>query len=539
MGGLFVAILIPGVAHADDTQRCVEAEFTAIDNLQIVAWIERPTGEYVDTIYVTQQVGSFGLGNRPGRFDFNSGPLWPYGRRTTTFPVWSHRHGLTFPAVLFQNDASDDPDDCLDPSIPDYASCGENDLSHPYSQSSREQHYCRPRMVGEAGWDAGTCATTVYTDKGRFSPTATSLYPPRVDIEQTAADSPSVMTFKSQNPFDAVSQPTPIGGTDSRVPWLVPATLPVGDYVLWVEAAQESDFNDTYNATSFPPPSGLAWDAYGQAFRGQPSILYRVPFTIGDSTTPSTTSTYAGYGDPIGADGTMRAPDDTITTTTPGTGASRLQLVSDTGTMYRVRVAVRTITGSEIPGTPQKLKPVTIDTNALTLSFVAPGIGTSTTAVTGYDVRVRASDELTATNFEDSMPVAARVTASAPGSIQQFELTGLLPQTDYWVGIRASDDCHSPGQLAIAKVTTAVRTSGAVDACFVATAAYGSLMANDVELLRHFRDAALETNTLGELAVETYYTFGPAIAGVVGESELLRHTARDLIAPLVAWIRRP
>jgi hypothetical protein len=46
---------------------------------QIVAWIEDASGTYVDTVFITQQTGSFGLGNRPGRFDFNSGPLWPYG----------------------------------------------------------------------------------------------------------------------------------------------------------------------------------------------------------------------------------------------------------------------------------------------------------------------------------------------------------------------------------------------------------------------------------------------------------------------------
>ena len=71
----------------------------------------------------------------------------------------------------------------------------------------------------------------------------------------------------------------------------------------------------------------------------------------------------------------------------------------------------------------------------------------------------------------------------------------------------------------------------------MATAAYGSILANDVELLRHFRDTWLETNVIGELGVEAYYTFGPAFAGVVGESNLLRTGARDLLAPIVRVIR--
>src|ERR1700712_5968467 len=61
---------------------------------QIVAWVETPTGEFVSTVFITQQTGHYGIGNRPGRFDFNSGPNWPYGRRITVFPVWAHRHGL-------------------------------------------------------------------------------------------------------------------------------------------------------------------------------------------------------------------------------------------------------------------------------------------------------------------------------------------------------------------------------------------------------------------------------------------------------------
>ena len=172
------------------------------------------------------------------------------------------------------------------------------------------------------------------------------------------------------------------------------------------------------------------------------------------------------------------------------------------------------------------------------MSFVAPGIGMAAVKVSGYEIRVRANDEMTADNFEDSTMVTATVSPADPGTTQTFDIAGLLPLTDYWVGIRAYDGCHNTGDLAIVKVTTEDRTSGTVDACFVATAAYGSILANDVELLRHFRDTWLESNVIGELGVEAYYTFGPAVAGVVGESDLLRTTARDLLAPIVRIIKQ-
>ena len=88
------------------------------------------------------------------------------------------------------------------------------------------------------------------------------------------------------------------------------------------------------------------------------------------------------------------------------------------------------------------------------------------------------------------------------------------------------------------KFTTLDRAIGEVDWCFVATAAYGSLMANDVTLLRGFRDRVLESSILGELAVETYYTFGPIAAGMISESDLLRASARTILGPIIDWVRR-
>jgi hypothetical protein len=57
-------------------------------------------------------------------------------------------------------------------------------------------------------------------------------------------------------------------------------------------------------------------------------------------------------------------------------------------------------------------------------------------------------------------------------------------------------------------------------------------------MLRRFRDSVLESTIFGELAVATYYTFGPAAAGMISESELLRASARTVIAPIISGIRR-
>ena len=533
-------------AAADSGARCVDVAFTPGDGLQIVVWLEDGSGNFMDTLFITQQTGSFGLGNRPGRYDFNSGPLWPYGRRVNTFPIWAHRNGQHFPAVLFQSDTNEDPNYCdsLAPTDPTYPSCGENDLSHDFSQSSRELHYCRPIAPTEAAWDAMTCATMAFTDKGRFSndPAMTTGYPPRIDVVPSMPDSPSVAMYKALNPYDAVSQPTPIGGTASHATWPVPASYADGNYVMFVEVAKEFDVNATYNSTSYPAPIDIPYDGYGEPYRGQPSVVYEVPIAISaGSATTGSTLTYAGYGDPDGSDGDLRPPDSTISTDTPGSGGARLELVADDAGMYRVRVSVGASDASELPGAPAQLHATTTTSSDVAIAFVAPGIGAtagSAAKVAGYDVRVRANDAMTADNFDDSTMVTTTITPGAPGAAQTLDIPGLLPLTAYWIGVRAYDGCHNDGALSIIEVTTEDRQSGAVDACFVATAAYGSVMANDVELLRHVRDSLLQTNVIGELGVEAYYTFGPAVAGVVGESDLLRAAARDVLAPVVRAVKR-
>jgi hypothetical protein len=249
----------------------------------------------------------------------------------------------------------------------------------------------------------------------------------------------------------------------------------------------------------------------------------------------ASSATDAGFGAPDGAVGTLRPPDATITSDTPGSGALRLQLISEGPEMYRVRVRVRPNLDGALPGTPALLAPGAVTTTRVTMWFIAPGIGD--TRVAGYDVRILANTPITADNFAEATPITTAVAPDEPGSLQRFDVIGLLPETEYWIGVRAYDGCRNPGPLAVAQVVTADREAGHVDACFVATAAYGSVMANDVELLRHARDSLLARSVLGELAIETYYTFGPAVAGVVGESDVLRRSARGALAPLIAWVR--
>jgi len=503
---------------------------------QIVIWLETPDGQYIETsldgapLYITQDTGRFGLGNRPGRMDFNSGPLWPYGRRENVFPIWAHRHAAQwgmYPRVVFQSNSGLAADDAL---------------SHSMAICSVDEHYCRPmQSIGgdKPNWDAQTCASPgmSYTDKGKLSATAMSLYPPRADLTRRSEDTLDVDMYGVLNTFDAVSQATPEPLVPTQVTWAIPGGFPSGDYIVWIEVSREFDHNASYNASNYPSPI-VPYGDYGLPYRGQPSVVYQVPITIDGATAfTAATTDYVGYGDPDAQDGDLRAPDATITTDRPGSGASRFKLEVDAGGMYRARVALTGEQDCELPGAPTDVVHVASDRSSSTVSFVAPGEDGAIGTPASYEIRYRAGGEITEADFATAIPIEQSVAVVPPGTEVLVTIQTLLPMTEYTVAMRAVDNCGNVGPLATVAFVTPERTTGSVDACFVATAAYGSVMANDVALLRKFRDTALRNSVIGELVVESYYTFGPAVAGVVGESELLRATARASLAPVIDWVK--
>jgi parallel beta-helix repeat protein len=69
--------------------------------------------------------------------------------------------------------------------------------------------------------------------------------------------------------------------------------------------------------------------------------------------------------------------------------------------------------------------------------------------------------------------------------------------------------------------------------CFIATAAYGTPMAEEIDLLRDLRDEYLLTNPIGEALVELYYSVSPPIAAIVAKHSTLRAAVRCGLVPVV------
>lgn len=71
-------------------------------------------------------------------------------------------------------------------------------------------------------------------------------------------------------------------------------------------------------------------------------------------------------------------------------------------------------------------------------------------------------------------------------------------------------------------------------ACFIATAAYGTPMADEVGILREFRDEYLVTNPAGQALVGLYYRVSPPIAEFITEHPGLKPIVRAGLLPAVA-----
>jgi hypothetical protein len=515
--------------RAADACRVLDIELTPSEDLQIVAWLEDSAGNFVETLFITDATGRYGLGNRPGIMEFNTEFGWPYGRRETVFPVWARRHGVSYPKLVFQDGY-------------------DRDLSHAFNKSSIESYYCRPLLetepVRDRSIDMGSCATVAYTDKGKFDgrgamgqDAGVSLYPPRRDLRYVdGTDHPDVQRFPMINDLDAVSRATPPGGEPYAHAVSLPTGFPDGDYVVWIEVSKERDQNDTYD---FPEPALQAYGEYGVAYRGQPSILWKLPIRLDAQSREASAVDYAGYGDPSGLDGDVREPDPTISAGVDGSGARRLLLAFDGGEMYRVRVKSAPSEGGLPPDPPTTMEVHSANATQAEIHFVEPADPNTGGVVRGYDIRYSIGEPLTADNFlEVGRVYPDKVTPANPGALQKLQLQGLVPETRYWVGIRALDDCLSGSAPLIVELTTPRLEPPEVAACFVATAAWGSPLAAEVAGLRGFRDRVLRRFVLGEVLVESYYTFGPALAGAIRPSDTLRAAARGFLTPIARKLTR-
>jgi hypothetical protein len=521
---LFTCALAASASTASAQERAIQVEIKPHGDPQIAIWLEDTQGNFIDTIMVTRLVGTFGLGNRPGRGDLGGGYLWPYGKREMALPLWAHRRNVEYDRLVFQD-------------------CRESSLGWHESHSSREPFYCRPVTPSEMNVDTITCPTTAFnTDKGiavrmidrnkGVECSATSalkpktVYPPRNDLprREPSRDWQGVEQYANINTLDAVSKATPAADQIYRATYQMPAALAAGDYVIWVEVNQEWDQNATYDPDFHVDPQ---LRDYGMSSIGQPSIAWKVPLSIGGNPTTASTRDYAGYGSVDGDDGLLNAPDSTITVGVPGSGAERLGMIGDA----RVFVRYNPDAPCEAPDAVQSLAIESLDYDRATISF------TGSAKASTYEIAYSGTQIETQTEFVEAVSGGTVPAPGEPGQRISFTVDKLLSQQTYYIAVRAVDSCTQASEISSVEVTTPVRRFKTVDACFIATAAYGSKEEAHVVELRAFRDRYLAKTELGRDFIDAYYEVSPPIADLVREHESLRLIVREMLGPVVSVVR--
>jgi hypothetical protein len=504
---------------------------------QIAIWIERAAdASFVDTLMVTNATAIFGIGNRPGAWNLRSDPRFPYGRRPQALPVWAHARGKTYPLVVMQNGMEDH-------------------LGQHEDWSSPEPHFCRPMLPTEVV-DAVTCPSgTFRSDKGRLDPTAVSFYPPRADLFDSGSVCPPIIVDRGTscddgdsaqygflNDVDTVAAATPPFGVEARRTWIVPPGLAPGPYALVVEVGKEFDPDDAHRLANLPRADVPAYGADGNL--GQPSVIFRVPFTLGAAAATSTwaaaTTAIAGMGDATGATGTIFPPDGTISAA-PGSGEGRLAVTDGAGGPGRVHVSFTACEAfdcaSHGPPVPVPLEDLPGRLTATTASVRLHHVGDGDLPVLGYEARlarVGATDGVALTNqdFARWTPVPGFEPA-APDTTSDVALEGLFPDTEYALGVVARGRCGDSA-VSYLRFRTPRLVYAQLHGCFVATAAFGSALAGEVNVLRILRDRAVAASPLARAAVDLYERDGPAAARVLAETEVGRAVVRRPLAPLAA-----
>ncbi len=76
------------------------------------------------------------------------------------------------------------------------------------------------------------------------------------------------------------------------------------------------------------------------------------------------------------------------------------------------------------------------------------------------------------------------------------------------------------------------------NACFIATAAYGTATAKELNDLRKFRDITLKSNLVGSKLVDLYYFVSPPIANIIAGRKEMRAFVRRCLDPIINSLKR-
>jgi hypothetical protein len=128
-------------------------------------------------------------------------------------------------------------------------------------------------------------------------------------------------------------------------------------------------------------------------------------------------------------------------------------------------------------------------------------------------------------------------------------VSGLFPNTTYYFIVNATAS-GNPVNVASAEVSAMTlipegggggsdETTTTKEACYIATAAYGSYLDPHVQALRDFRDDVLLKSAIGRELVDLYYRTSPPLAQFISKHEGARTFSRIVLTPVVFGVAFP
>jgi len=182
--------------------------------------------------------------------------------------------------------------------------------------------------------------------------------------------------------------------------------------------------------------------------------------------------------------------------------------------------------------------------NAAQTTFTMPAQGVTITANfavgTDYTLTMAASPITggTATDVTGASPyLPGEVVNIQAVAASGYQFTGWTAPAGSFANANAPSTTFTmPGQNVIVTATFQI-SSTTNNICFIATAAYGSPTAEQLDVLREFRDVVLLPNSLGAELVSIYYRTSPPIAAFISRHEFLRTAVRVGLDPIVAVLK--